>query len=162
MKACEAGGLDAVPTACNARICSVAAPFHQCLTHRLPGLQSRRKTEERVSPRRLDGSGWDLQRGVEGTWAQSRLIVRTRECGRCRDGACLRARYAAFFGKAFHSHEKCLSGAATHRQPTPRNGGAAAGTDATNHIVIFDQAQTPHTKHPAHGTRHDTTHIASR
>ena len=37
-----AGGLEAVPMACNARICSVAAPFHQCLTHRLPGLQLQR------------------------------------------------------------------------------------------------------------------------
>ena len=31
-----AGGLEAVPMACNARICSVAAPSHQCLTHGLP------------------------------------------------------------------------------------------------------------------------------
>ena len=114
MKACEAGGLDAVPTACNARICSVAAPFHQCLTHRLPGLQSRRKTEERVSPRRLDGSGWDLQRELEGTRAQSRLIVRTRECGRCSDGACLRARLALIFGKAKRCRCERLSGGATH------------------------------------------------
>ena len=34
-----AGGLEAVPMACNARICNLAAPFHQCLAHRLPGLQ---------------------------------------------------------------------------------------------------------------------------
>ena len=45
MKACEAGGSDAVPMACNARICSVAAPFHQCLTHGLPGLQRVRRTK---------------------------------------------------------------------------------------------------------------------
>ena len=31
--------------ACNARICSVAAPFHQCLTHGLPGLQRVRRTK---------------------------------------------------------------------------------------------------------------------
>ena len=45
LKACEAGGSDAVPMACNARICSVAAPFHQCLTHGLPGLQRVRRTK---------------------------------------------------------------------------------------------------------------------
>ena len=33
--------MDTVPMACNARICSVAAPFHQCLTHALPGLDQR-------------------------------------------------------------------------------------------------------------------------
>ena len=48
-----AGGLEAVPMACNARICSVAAPFHQCSTHGLPGLHLFRRTEERVSPERL-------------------------------------------------------------------------------------------------------------
>ena len=43
LKACEAGDSDAVPMACNARICNLAAPFHQCLTHGLPGLQLSRK-----------------------------------------------------------------------------------------------------------------------
>ena len=39
--------------ACNARICNLAAPFHQCLTHGLPGLQSPNPPGERVSPERL-------------------------------------------------------------------------------------------------------------
>ena len=42
-----AGGLEAVPMACNARICSVAAPFHQCSTHGLPGLQRRPELKAR-------------------------------------------------------------------------------------------------------------------
>ena len=55
-----AGGLEAVPMACNARICSVAAPFHQCSTHGLPGLQSKTQLESRLQSagdhRRKNGS----------------------------------------------------------------------------------------------------------
>ena len=113
MKACEAGGSDAVPMACNARICSVAAPFHQCLTHQLPGLECFRYSGERVSPQRLAGCTSDQKRELEGSWRQSRLIVRTRECGRCSDGACLRARLALIFGKA----KRCRS-SVTHASVT--------------------------------------------
>jgi hypothetical protein len=75
LKACEAGGSNAVPMACNARICNLAAPFHQCLTHGLPGLQLSREPGERVSPERLaactSDQKWELQR----TWRQFPLLV---------------------------------------------------------------------------------------
>ena len=47
-----AGRLEAVPMACNARICSIAAPFHQCLTHGLPGLQRLTEVEGVATVRR--------------------------------------------------------------------------------------------------------------
>ena len=43
------GELEAVPMACNARIFSVAAPFHQCSTHGLPGLQSKTLLESKLT-----------------------------------------------------------------------------------------------------------------
>ena len=77
-----AGGLEAVPMACNARICSVAAPFHQCSTHGLPGLQIVAQARTRVSPQRLAGCTSDQKWELQGTWRQFPLLVRHRESER--------------------------------------------------------------------------------
>ena len=86
------GELEAVPMACNTRICSVAAPFHPCLTHGLPGLQRTNELEERVSPERLAG--------LQGAWRQSPFLVRHRESERHSVSEFLRGVCATFFGKA--------------------------------------------------------------
>ena len=92
-----AGGLEAVPMACNARICSVAAPFHQCSTHGLPGLHCKIWTEERVSLERLTGCTSDQKSGLQDTWRQSPFLVRHRESERHGVSAFLRGVFAAFF-----------------------------------------------------------------
>ena len=96
-----AGGLEAVPMACNARICSVAAPFHQCLTHGLPGLQLRRAAGERVSPERLAGCTPDQKWGLQRYVLESRFEVRARGGAMRRTSARLRGAYATFFAKAY-------------------------------------------------------------
>ena len=96
------GELEAVPMACNARIFSVAAPFHQCLAHGLPGLQLSREPEERVSPQRLAGCTSDQKSGLQDTWRQSPFLVRCRESERHGVSEFLRARFAAFFVVANH------------------------------------------------------------
>ena len=109
-----AGGLEAVPMACNARICSVAAPFHQCSTHGLPGLQIVAQARTRVSPQRLAGCTSDQKRELEGTWRQFPLLVRHR--GSKRHGVCefLRDAFATFFGKAkAPTHCECNASSVT-------------------------------------------------
>ena len=113
MKACAARGSSLPPTAPKERNRCATAPFNQYGACGLGGAPELAQTEERTAPRRLDEVEQDLQRGVEGTWTHSRLIVRYRESERHSHGACLRAWYAAFFGKAYHSHEKCSTGGAT-------------------------------------------------
>ena len=92
-----AGGLEAVPMACNARICSVAAPFHQCSTHGLPGLQIVAQARTRVSPQRLAGCTSDQKWGVQGTWKYSPFGVRRRESERHGVSESLRGVCATFF-----------------------------------------------------------------
>ena len=92
-----AGGLEAVPMACNARICNLAAPFHQCSTHGLPGLHLCRRTGERVSPQRLAGCTSDQKWELQGTWRQFPLLVRHRESERHGVSAFLRGVCATFF-----------------------------------------------------------------
>ena len=79
-----AGGLEAVPMACNARICSVAAPFHQCSTHGLPGLQSKTQLESRLQSagdhRRKNGSLSAQQRGF-GQCTQALDFSSRATCG---------------------------------------------------------------------------------
>jgi hypothetical protein len=65
-----AGGLEAVPMACNARICSVAAPFHQCSTHGLPGLQSKTLLESKLTAVCDDARGNKKVSAVETAVAQ--------------------------------------------------------------------------------------------
>ena len=78
-----AGGLEAVPMACNARICSVAAPFHQCSTHGLPGLQSKTQLESRLQSagdhRRKNGSLSAQQRG----FGQCTQVLHFCTCAMC-------------------------------------------------------------------------------
>ena len=103
-----AGGLEAVPMACNARICSVAAPFHQCSTHGLPGLHCKIWTEERVSLERLTGCTSDQKSGLQDTWRQSPFLVRHRESERHGVSEFLRGVCATFFGKAqIPTHCEC-------------------------------------------------------
>ena len=109
-----AGGLDAVPMACNARICSVAAPFHQCLTHGLPGLQAAREPNARGNLQRCKLFTWDLQSGLEATRVQSRLCMREAWRAIPAYGARLRMRKALIFGKAFRCPVNGLSSGATH------------------------------------------------
>ena len=129
-KACTVGGSTLPPTAPEERNRSATAPLNPYATPGLGGVAELAATKARSALQRLDGSGWDLQRELEGTWAQSRLIVRTRECGRCSDGACLRARLALIFGKAKRCRCECLSGDATHLHRHPR--------------PVMVAAQTPH------------------
>jgi hypothetical protein len=103
-----AGGLEAVPMACNARICNLAAPFHQCSTHGLPGLHLFRRSGERVSHERLAGCTSDQESGLQDTWRQSPFLVRHRESERHGVSEFLRARFAAFFALANHpTHCEC-------------------------------------------------------
>ena len=111
-----AGGLDAVPMACNARICSVAAPFHQCLTHGLPGLQAAREPNARGNLQRCKLFTWDLQSGLEATRVQSRLCMREAWRAIPAYGARLRMRKALIFGKAFRCPVNGLSSGATHQR----------------------------------------------
>ena len=128
MKACEAGGLDAVPMACNARICNLAAPFHQCLAHRLPGLHYIRRAGERISPERLAGCTPDQKSGLQDTWRQSPFLVRHRESGRHGVSAFLRGVSASFFARAeipTHCEKQVQAGGPEDRtadtQPTRRH-----------------------------------------
>jgi hypothetical protein len=91
------GELEAVPMACNARICSVATPFHQCLPHGLPGLQLSREAEERVSPQRLAGCTSDQKSGLQDTWGQSPFLVRHHEYERHGVSEFLRGVSAHYF-----------------------------------------------------------------
>ena len=91
------GELKAVPMACNARIFSVAAPFHQCLAHGLPGLQLTPAAGERVSPERLAGCTSDQKWGLQDTWRLSPFLVRHRESERHGVSEFLRGAFAAFF-----------------------------------------------------------------
>ena len=117
MKACAAGGSSLPPTAPKERNRSAAAPFNQYGAPGLGGAPEPAQTEERTAPRRLDEVEQDLQRGVEGTWTQSQLIVRYRESQRHGVSACLRSVLAHFFGKAKTPTEKCSSDGATRHRP---------------------------------------------
>ena len=114
------GELEAVPMACNARIFSVAAPFHQCLAHGLPGLQSPNPPGERVSPQRLAGCTSDQKWELQRTRRQFPLLVRHRESQRHGVSEFLRGAFAAFFVIAnAPTHCECNASRAKRRAHSP-------------------------------------------
>ena len=96
-----AGGLEAVPVACNARICSVAAPFHQCSTHGLPGLQSKTtRLKEQLQLAHGHSRKKESLSAVERPFLQCTQPLHFDSCATCGVGACLRSVLAPFFGVA--------------------------------------------------------------
>ena len=100
MKACEVGGLDAVPMACNARICSVGWPFHHCLTHRLPGAAEKARLKARLQLADEHGRKKESLSAIEHGVGQCTQRSHPGCCAACGVPACLRRVFAAFFGIA--------------------------------------------------------------